>query len=122
MVKSGNTIVQLKSDVLRNMDDREKDALRAKVSTILAAGLETKVEPFPETDRDFTGILGEIRKLGPDKLVEKLVLAGFLDHPFGRDMMRCRECNYYLIRGKWCDLPEISLPVEPDWWCRLWRI
>jgi hypothetical protein len=36
--------------------------------------------------------------------------------------MRCQECMYYLVHRKWCDLPELFVPVEPDWYCRLWRI
>jgi hypothetical protein len=24
--------------------------------------------------------------------------------------------------GRWCDLPELAVKVEPDWWCRPWRI
>lgn len=31
-------------------------------------------------------------------------------------------CMYFLVHRKWCDLPELSVPVEPEWWCRLWRI
>lgn len=23
---------------------------------------------------------------------------------------------------KWCDLPELAVPVEPDWYCKPWRI
>jgi len=30
--------------------------------------------------------------------------------------------NLYLPNAKWCDLPELPIPVEPDWWCRLWKI
>jgi hypothetical protein len=29
---------------------------------------------------------------------------------------------YFLVHRKWCDLPELSVPVEAEWWCRLWRI
>jgi hypothetical protein len=36
--------------------------------------------------------------------------------------MRCLECMYYLINRKWCDLPELSVPAKPDWYCKLWRI
>jgi hypothetical protein len=47
---------------------------------------------------------------------------GFVNKPHGPDLMRCQECMYYLVHRKWCDLPELALPVEPDWCCRLWRI
>jgi hypothetical protein len=103
------------------MNDDE-DSLRVEISALLTAGLETETEPFPATEKEFGAILDDLRRLSPGDVEGKLVRAGFLYHPFGRDMMRCKECNYYLTRRKWCDLPEVSLPVEPDWWCRLWRI
>lgn len=92
------------------------------ISDMLAGGLETKTEPFPETDKEFAGILGELRKLDRDDLKSKLVVGGFVNHPYGPDNQRCMECMYYLVHRNWCDLPELEVPVEPDWWCRLWRI
>jgi hypothetical protein len=29
---------------------------------------------------------------------------------------------YYLLHRKFCELPELALPVEPTWSCKLWRI
>ena len=55
-------------------------------------------------------------------LKAKLVIAGFTNYPYGEDRMRCQECMYYLVHRRWCDLPELALPVKADWWCRLWRI
>jgi hypothetical protein len=104
------------------MDKKDHSAALARIASMLAADLKTISEPFPQTDKEFAEIVREIRRLDPGDVEGKLVAAGFLNHPYGRDQMRCRECNYYLIRRKWCDLPEIALPVEPDWWCRLWRI
>jgi hypothetical protein len=66
--------------------------------------------------------LDELRKLGDDDLVGKLKVSGFVDQPYGEDQARCLECMYYLVHRKWCDLPELAVPVEPEWWCRLWRI
>lgn len=85
-------------------------------------GLRTRIEPFPETDRDFAAVLDELRPLGADQLREKLVVSGWMLKPYGADQMRCQECMYFLVHKRWCDLPELSLPAEPDWWCRLWRI
>jgi hypothetical protein len=31
------------------------------------------------------------------------------------------ECMYFVVHRKWCELPELAWPVEPEWWCRLWR-
>lgn len=86
------------------------------------AGLTTIVEPFPETDKQFFALLDQIRKLDPDQLREKLIQSGWLLTPWGPDEMRCQECMYFLVHKRWCDLPELALPAEPDWYCRLWRI
>jgi len=104
------------------MSKSDDDALREQIGVLMAAGLKTQTEPFPETDREFGQLLAELRELPAEDLEGKLVLTGFVNEPFGPDQMRCQECMYYLVHRKWCDLPELAVPVEPDWWCRLWRI
>ena len=104
------------------MTSEKEASLRARIGKMLADGLKTRTEPFPETDREFGELLTELRELQPDDLKGKLVLSGFADHPYGPDLMRCQECMYYLVHRKWCDLPELAVPVEADWFCRLWRI
>lgn len=104
------------------MHNDEESALRALIGKMLADGLKTQTEPFPETEREFGQLLTELRALDRDDLEGKLVLSGFTNAPYGADQMRCQECMYYLVHRKWCDLPELALPVEPNWWCRLWRI
>jgi hypothetical protein len=97
----------------------QENLLRAKIAKLLASGLKTQTEPFPEDNLQFAALLNALPQLD---LKSKLVLSGFTDHPYGEDRMRCQECLYYLVHRKWCDLPELAVPVEPDWWCRLWRI
>jgi hypothetical protein len=104
------------------MHKNEENELRKKILTMLAEGLKTQTEPFPETDKEFAQLLAQLRELPAADLRQKLVLSGFTDKPFGSDQMRCQECMYYLVHRKWCDLPELAVPVEADWWCRLWRI
>ncbi len=104
------------------MSTSDDDRLRDQIGATMAAGLETQTEPFPETDKEFGQLLAEVRELAPGDLKGKLILTGFADKPYGPDQMRCQECMYYLVHRKWCDLPELAVPVEPDWWCRLWRI
>jgi hypothetical protein len=105
------------------MSGSERDAaLLDLIARRLASGLRTKTEPFPASTRLFDDILTELRQLPPEDLDAKLVIGGFVDHPHGPDRQRCMECMYFLVHRKWCDLPELSVPVEPDWWCRLWRI
>ena len=104
------------------MSTHDDDSLRARIAGMLAAGLVTQTEPFPETNREFSSLLDVLAALPQGDLDAKLVVSGFTDKPFGPDQMRCQECMYYLVHRKWCDLPELALPVEADWWCRLWRI
>ena len=104
------------------MSSSDDDRLRDQIGDMMAAGLTTQTEPFPETDKEFGQLLAQVRELAPDDLKGKLVLTGFVDKPYGADQMRCQECMYYLVHRKWCDLPELAVPVEADWWCRLWRI
>lgn len=101
---------------------REQPDLVKRIAEMLANGLETEVEPFPTTEREFYEIQDRLRALRPDDIKGKLVIGGFLDHPYGTDNWRCADCIYYLANRKWCDLPELALPVEPDWYCRLWRM
>jgi hypothetical protein len=98
------------------------DDLLDKITKLLASGLITQTEPFPETEKDFAGILNKLRVLDASNLESKLRIAGFVNHPYGEEQYRCLECMYYLVHRKWCDLPELAVPVEPEWWCRLWRI
>ncbi len=98
------------------------DQILAEITEMLAAGLKTQVEPFPESAQAFSKILDELRALDKDDLKGRLVIGGFVDHPYGAGDQRCQECIYFLVHKKWCDLPELSVPVEPEWWCRLWKI
>jgi hypothetical protein len=101
------------------MDDA---ALLKTISRMLASGLKTDVEPFPPTEKEFAEIQAQLRALPPADLKSKLVIGGFMNHPYGPDNWRCADCIYYLANRKWCDLPELAVPVEPDWYCRLWRM
>jgi hypothetical protein len=93
-----------------------------QIAELLEGGLATEVEPFPETEKEFAEIIGKLRALAPDDLEGKLVVSGFLDHPWGPDRLRCMECINFLVNRKWCDLPELAVPVDPEWYCKLWRI
>jgi hypothetical protein len=104
------------------MTKEEQALARRLISEMLGLGLETQVEPFPETEKEFAAIIARLRAIDPNELEGKLVIAGFLDRPYGPDKMRCMECINFLVNRKWCDLPELALPVEPDWYCKLWRI
>ena len=52
----------------------------------------------------------ELFQLKPFDVFNRLVIGGFVDHPYGPDQQRCLECIYFLPHRSWCDLPEIDLP------------
>lgn len=98
------------------------DMLLQIIEDMFADGLVTEVEPFPETDKEFSKLLDILRPLDANELRKKLIISGWLLEPYGPDKMRCQECMYFLVHKRWCDLPELNLPAKADWWCRLWRI
>jgi|GEM_PF-203981 len=100
------------------------DTMRMWVAELLGQGLDTMIEPFPRTEKEFYEIVEELRTLKPDDLIGRLRIGGFLDHQVtvDSDLQRCKECIYYLPNAKWCDLPELPIPVEAEWWCRLWKL
>jgi hypothetical protein len=104
--------------------DRVGDA-RAAIAELLRGGLVTETSPVPVSDAEVAEVLRALGEVAADDsrqaLRDKLVIAGLLDHPNGHDQQRCMECMYFVVHRRWCELPELSLPVEPEWWCRLWR-
>jgi hypothetical protein len=104
------------------MSEGDDPKLRKLIADLLADGLNTQVEPFPPTEKEFAEITVKLRALKPDDIKGKLIVGGFIDRPYGPDNWRCADCIYYLANRKWCDLPELAVPVEADWYCRLWRM
>lgn len=104
------------------MNGEQKNALLQDMAQRMRNGLSTQTEPFPETEKEFAAILDQLRKLDPGNIEAKMVISGFADKPYGPDKQRCMECMYYLVHREWCDLPELAVPVDANWWCRLWRI
>lgn len=110
------------------MSDRnstpEDDKIRKQIADVLAGGLKTEVWPRAETSEMVNQIVGRLRTEAGDDLEKRLVIGGFTDHTITADDMEqpCETCMYYLVHRRYCELPELDLPVEPDWSCRLWRI
>ena len=101
------------------MSSEDRQAMRAKVSAMLQAGeLQTMQTPVPHTSQEAALIEAEL--MGCTSLEGKLFIAGYSLTAHGE--RRCAECIYYQASARWCALPAINLPAEPDWWCRLWRI
>lgn len=96
---------------------------RQKIADFLASGLETEVFPRADTHDEVLAIIARLRASGGD-LKSKLVIGGFTDHPVEHGGLEqpCETCMYYLVHRRYCELPELDCPVEPQWSCRLWRI
>ena len=111
-------------EALAAMGVAANNLLRARIGALMKAGLPNRQDEFPETDTQFNALITHLRSLQPDDLMGRLSYGGFKDHPVGEgaDCMRCQECIYYLPNRKWCDLPELPVPVEAEWYCRLWKV
>ncbi|HXU32593.1 MAG TPA: hypothetical protein VN851_18655, partial [Thermoanaerobaculia bacterium] len=102
----------------------EVETVRIWVDGLLSYGVKSTMSPFPNTQAEFLDIVRDLRRLDKNDLLGRLDLGGFANYTVGdgEEMQRCQECIYYLPNGKWCDLPELPVPVEPHWWCRLWKM
>jgi hypothetical protein len=108
-------------------DARPADhARREQIRALLAAGLVTEVFPRADTSEDFAALAAQVRQAreASGDLTAILVKGGFTLHTVehGGIEQPCETCMYYLVHRRYCDLPELDVPVEPEWSCRLWRI
>ncbi len=101
----------------------DADAKREEIRELLSSGLGTEAFPRADTHEQVQAIVNRMQREGRD-LDSKLVIAGVTLVPVEHNEIEqaCQTCMYYLIRRRHCALPELDLPVEPDWSCRLWRI
>ncbi|HVK33789.1 MAG TPA: hypothetical protein VM845_14980 [Burkholderiaceae bacterium] len=106
------------------MDRVALNLLRMRIGELLASGMATQMSPFPANQVEFQAILDRLADLPEEDLMGRLDIGGFAPRPveMGGVEQRCAECIYYLPHRKWCDLPELPVPVEPQWWCRLWKL
>jgi hypothetical protein len=102
----------------------DDDMLRGRIATRLADGLKTEVEPRCDTQEEVQAVAQRLKALALGDVDGRLFIAGFTDHPIMHEDIEeaCETCMYYLVHRRFCELPELGLPVEPAWSCRLWRI
>jgi hypothetical protein len=106
------------------MATSDDDALRAQLASLLEGSLETEHTERAYDSEAVNNIVGRLRRVAKDDLTTKLKVAGFTARPYEADdiSQACETCMYYLRHRKYCELPELDIPVEPRWACRLWRI
>jgi len=97
--------------------------VREEIRGLLAGGLQTEVFPRADTHEEAQSISQRLRTAGGG-LKDKLVIGGFTLAPVEHDGVKqpCKTCMYYLTHRRFCVLPGLGVPVEPEWSCRLWRI
>ncbi len=103
----------------------DDNSLREKLGKMLADGLKTDWEERAYTSEKVSEVVGRLGHLAADDYEQKLVIAGFTADPYGDPddiSQSCETCMYYLKHRKYCELPELELPVEPQWSCIVWRI
>jgi hypothetical protein len=100
----------------------DADAKREQIKSLLADGLGTEAFPRADTHEEVQSVVRRLREA--DDLTAKLVVSGFTLTPVVHNEIEqaCETCMYFLVRRRHCELPELDLPVEAEWSCRLWRI
>ena len=118
----------LQTHSIEAMPAVEEDLLRQNLKSLLEQGLPTEVEPRAYTSEEINAIVHRLQSLGSEQYREKIQIAGFTVNPYqlpdgDEDIVQsCETCMYFGTHRRFCELPELELPVEKDWSCRLWRI
>lgn len=103
----------------------DDDLLRAKLKKILSGGLETEWKDRAYDSETINKLIYRLKQVAPNEYEQKLVISGFTIFPYEGEseiIQSCETCMYYLRHRRYCELPELDLPVEPEWSCTLWRI
>jgi len=105
-------------------DGAAEAALRGRLETLLRGGMRTRWLDRTDTSEKVNQVVAELQAIAPDAYVERLRVAGFTLHAYAADdiAQSCATCMYYEMHRQFCALPELMLPVRPEWSCRLWRI
>lgn len=99
------------------------ERVRNEIQLLLKDGLKTEVFPRADSHEEVQSIVSRVKTAGSD-LKTKLMIGGFTLHPIVHEDIEqlCETCMYYKVHRRYCELPELDVPVEPQWSCRLWRI
>ena len=114
-------------DSLVSLEKVADDMLRFELEATLRKGLKTEVEPRAYEHDQVLDIVSRLQMLAKEDYNKKLICAGFTLTPYRtgeneEEGQACETCMYFLVHRRFCELPELMLPVEETWSCRLWRI
>ncbi|MGC9215751.1 hypothetical protein [Acidithiobacillus sp.] len=110
---------------MQTMEEFPEDTLlRTRLEKLLLAGLRTEVEPRAYDLEMQQSVLTRLQNAPAEEIAKRIEIAGFTLHPYAAEGIEeaCETCMYFLSHRQFCALPELMLPVRPDWSCRLWRI
>jgi hypothetical protein len=110
--------------VTEEIDIVAETKVRKEISEKLVTDLKTEVFPRAETSEMVNEFITRLQQEAGEDIDRKLIISGFTNYTVEADEIEqsCETCMYYLSHRKFCELPELMLPVEPEWSCRLWRI
>lgn len=99
------------------------NAIRIEVENLLNGGLKTDVFPRADDQDQIREIIAKLNA-SDGSLKQRLVIGGFTLEPIEYEEIEqaCETCMYFLVHRRYCELPELDVPVEAEWSCRLWRI
>lgn len=105
----------------------DKDLL-STIDGLLKSGLPTDWQHRAYESADVAATCQRLRSLDADDLAGHLKVTGFMLQPYVAPedadgiAQSCATCMYFERHRGFCALPELMLPVEPEWSCVLWRI
>lgn len=102
--------------------------MRLRIERLLSSSPDPAVLPELFDHAGFLATVRELQALAPDDLLGKLVAGRFMLHPYALPddpdglERSCATCINYERHRRFCNLPELMLPVEPAWSCVVWRL
>lgn len=102
--------------------------LLQRIQQLLTGGLQTNWHSRAYSSDEVGAVIAGLQRLSLDDLQGRLLKAGFTLQPYvaaeDPDAIEqsCTTCMYFERNHGLCDLPELLLPVKPEWSCILWRI
>lgn len=108
------------------MDPTDHKLIRDRLTRLLQDGLKTEWRERAYSSEAVNAIVARLQALTPGDEAGKLRVAGLTLTPFEDPdeeiVQACETCMYFELQRQFCALPELQLPVRPQWSCRLWRI
>lgn len=101
--------------------------LRAQLAELLSGGLQTEWKRRAYTSQEVNQVVARLQQIPREDYASKLKVAGVTTQPYRPPEdteleQGCSTCMYFERNRQYCDLPELALPVRPEWSCVLWRI